>query len=331
MRVGIRSVPRPSDVRARPRFSVVIPAHNAAETIAETVLSVFGQSESDWELIVVDDGSTDETVDRLHPFSSDTRVHVHRGPNRGVAEARNIGARLARGDAIVFLDSDDLLMPDYLDSVGASLARDPSAGFAFVDVWLLHEVEGRVLRKTGLQVIGFSPIQPVEPDELLPALVERNLVVWCTPTIRSSVFRSTGGYRGLFTPAEDFELLLRIVAAGHRGAQVLGAPKVIKRKRRRSLSSDDSVLASALARVYASVADDLVFDASIRERALRREMECSEYAAESAGERRAHPVRRAARAVKGRVMLPRRYFIIPPREIRSLLQTTRADYRNAQL
>jgi len=96
------------------RFSVVMPAYNAAKTIGESILSVQQQAHQDWELIVVDDHSSDNTADVVAQFErSDNRITLIRSENNyGVAKARNQALSVAKGQYIVFLDSDDTSTSD---------------------------------------------------------------------------------------------------------------------------------------------------------------------------------------------------------------------------
>jgi len=101
-----------------PVVSVVVPVYNAAAFLGETVESIFGQSLEDWELILVDDGSTDESPAMIDRWAeSDARVRLFRGINQGQQVARNIGISLATGHWIKILDHDDLLVPDALESL----------------------------------------------------------------------------------------------------------------------------------------------------------------------------------------------------------------------
>jgi glycosyltransferase involved in cell wall biosynthesis len=98
---------------APPRVSVIIPSYNRADLLLEALESVFRQTWKNFEVIVIDDGSTDDTATRIEPWLS--RICFLSQPNRGVAAARNHGIRYARGELICFLDSDDLWMPTKLE------------------------------------------------------------------------------------------------------------------------------------------------------------------------------------------------------------------------
>ncbi len=101
-----------------PRVSVIVPVHDRAGSAPAAVASVLDQSPPPFEVIVVDDGSTDDLAGALAPFEG--RIYLHRQDNAGVAAARNAGVRLARGEWLAFQDSDDLWAPDHM----ATLARD---------------------------------------------------------------------------------------------------------------------------------------------------------------------------------------------------------------
>ncbi len=105
--------------------SIVIPCHNAALWLAQTLESALAQTHPDIEIIVVDDGSTDDSLVVARTFES-RGVHVVSQPNRGASAARNHGLRLARGEFIQFLDADDLLAPDKIAAQVATLTRTPA-------------------------------------------------------------------------------------------------------------------------------------------------------------------------------------------------------------
>ena len=111
------------------RFSAVIPAHNAAATIARAVRSVHQQTCLVSEIIVVDDGSTDDTARVLGSFRN-MGVTVVRTENRGVAAARNTGANLATGDVVAYLDADDEWAPGFVRAMKSLLAAEPAAWVA---------------------------------------------------------------------------------------------------------------------------------------------------------------------------------------------------------
>src|ERR1700735_4941661 len=95
--------------------SIITPLFNKAPYVAETIQSVLAQTMADWEMIVVENGSTDEGPNVVRQFN-DPRIHLMESPKRGPGAARNLGLERARGEWILFLDADDLIERDYLNN-----------------------------------------------------------------------------------------------------------------------------------------------------------------------------------------------------------------------
>jgi glycosyltransferase involved in cell wall biosynthesis len=112
-----------------PRVSVIIPAYNAAATIAGTVDSVIAQSLQDFEIICVDDGSTDDTLAIMKQFGD--RVRLLEQSNSGPATGRNNGARSSSGGYLAFLDADDVWTPQFLERGVATLDADPALSLVY--------------------------------------------------------------------------------------------------------------------------------------------------------------------------------------------------------
>src|ERR1700730_9074258 len=96
--------------------SVVIPAHNAAHYVGVAIDSVLRQSHQDFEIVIVDDGSTDNTKQVVEPYLSDPRIRYRYQENRGLPGARNSGASQSQGEYLAFLDADDFFAPNALQS-----------------------------------------------------------------------------------------------------------------------------------------------------------------------------------------------------------------------
>jgi len=116
---------------ALPRVSVVIPTWNRRRHLEEAIASVLAQTYTDYEIVVVDDGSTDDTRSWLEGRATDGRVVALHQENRGSSSARNAGLRAARGELIAFLDSDDLWLPRKLEYQIQLFDRNPAVGFVF--------------------------------------------------------------------------------------------------------------------------------------------------------------------------------------------------------
>jgi glycosyltransferase involved in cell wall biosynthesis len=122
------------------KISVLIPAFNAASTIGKTLDSVISQTRSPAEIIVLDDGSTDETAKIVAAYSP--KVTLHRQANQGLGKARNILCGLANGDLFTFLDSDDVWHPEYLEIQHGLAERYPDAGAFFTGNLVFSGTEG---------------------------------------------------------------------------------------------------------------------------------------------------------------------------------------------
>jgi glycosyltransferase involved in cell wall biosynthesis len=187
----------------RPRISVIIPVYNGAKTIAETVECLLRQSLEPAEIIVVDDGSTDETPELLRSF--DGKIAFLNQPNKGPASARNRGVRAARGDFIAFTDSDCLPDKDWLFNLarGFDQARVAGVGGA---------VKSAVQGLTGEYVDAIRLLDP-QPDESgeIPYLITANACFRREALIEAGLFnerfRKPGG--------EEPDVCLRIRNLGY--------------------------------------------------------------------------------------------------------------------
>lgn len=126
-----------------PFFSVIIPAFNRGHIINEAIGAINRQSFSDYEVIIVDDGSTDNTEGVVARFHADSRIRYHKTTNQGVSAARNTGASLATGRYLVFLDSDDTVEPEWLMAFANELKGGKDIAFCGA-VLIFHDGEKKV-------------------------------------------------------------------------------------------------------------------------------------------------------------------------------------------
>jgi GT2 family glycosyltransferase len=230
-----------------PVFSIVVPAYNAAATIGSAVGSALAQTRSELEVIVVDDGSTDATADRVAQIG-DPRVRLISQPNRGLPAARNAGIASARGRFVSLLDSDDLLLPRYLECCQQALERAPGTGFAYTDAYVFDPVAGRVRRRTAMARANPPVPPPSRPPDFLIDLLQRNFV-YVAVTIRADVLAEVGGFDERRTSAEDYELWLRILIAGY-GAAHVPEPQAMYRKHSGQMSRNLVTMSRNLLAVY---------------------------------------------------------------------------------
>ena len=126
-----------------PRFSIIIPLYNKASYIRKAVESVVGQTFGDWELIVVDDGSTDGGSEVVKSFS-DSRIRLVQQENAGVSAARNKGVAMATAPYITFLDADDWWEPTFLEEMAGLIERHPNAGIYGTGYYIVKNGKKRV-------------------------------------------------------------------------------------------------------------------------------------------------------------------------------------------
>jgi glycosyltransferase involved in cell wall biosynthesis len=252
-----------ADPLPSPACTVVMPAYNAEGTIGDAIRSVLAQTEPDFELIVVDDGSTDHTPEEVGRFTSDRRVRLIRQRNAGLAATRNRGLCEAGGRYVSFLDSDDLLVPTYLATMYATLANSPDAAFADCDFWILDDATGRI----STWPLGRLDL-PRDPYELMRLVLRRNVLHYGA-TARIAVLRDVGFFNPKLRACEDVELWLRILAHGHSGVRAPGRLTVY-RSRRGSLSTQAVLMTRSLCEVYRLVAEEYDVPEDIRALARTR-------------------------------------------------------------
>jgi glycosyltransferase involved in cell wall biosynthesis len=244
-------------------FSVVIAAYNAVGTLGATIESVLAQTRQDFEVIVVDDGSTDGTGAIAAAFAADDqRVQGHRQDNAGPSAARNRGIALAVGEYVSMLDSDDLWLPNYLAEMGRALEENPHAGLAYADAWNLDETSGRFFQATTAMKRKHPPGPTLAHEQLIAELLESNFVSGAV-TVRRTVLEQVGGFDPDMSHGEDYELWLRIAISGFGVVRVAGQLAICL-DRPGSLSDDDAAMVAGLHTVYQTVLERHPLSSEIR-------------------------------------------------------------------
>jgi len=205
-----------------PRFTVIIPAYNAAQTLARAIESVRSQSWPAHEIIVIDDGSTDETARIAESF--DDAIRLIRQLNRGVSAARNAGAAAATGDWLAFLDADDWYAPNrlrlhaewivedtMLDCLTGDYEYRDESGKLLGTSMAQHESGRMLLAKAA----GETRVVMETPAEIT-AFVADHFGDTHTLSVPRLRFAELGGYPTGFKVCEDVHFLTRLVATSHR-------------------------------------------------------------------------------------------------------------------
>ena len=186
-----------------PRVSVIVPVYNRRDAIRPTLDSVSAQTYADCEVVVVDDGSTDDVLAMLRADYPNVRT-IRLERNSGVSVARNRGVAAAHGELIAFLDSDDLWSPDKLTLQVEDFDRHPEAVLSFTDI---------TFGVTGTSFV-YSVTQPFQPERVFEQLLEGGPILPSAVMVRKSHFDATGGFDPDVTPAEDRDLWLRLAPLG---------------------------------------------------------------------------------------------------------------------
>jgi glycosyltransferase involved in cell wall biosynthesis len=209
-----------------PTFSIVIPAYQAARSIGEAVASALTQTLPPHEVIVCDDGSTDDVASVLKPFLD--RIVLLRRPHRGAGAARNTAVRAASGDFVVMLDADDVYDRERLRALGELAAARPDLDILGTDAY--YERAGYVERRL-YESIEFA----VERQRT--KIIEYCFIAW--PALRRARVLEIGGFdeSPAIAPAEDWDLFLRLILGGSR-AGIVAEPLMRYRRHPASATAD---------------------------------------------------------------------------------------------
>jgi hypothetical protein len=182
-----------------PQVSVIVPTYERRDDVCRAVASVVAQQYQEWELIVVDDGSTDGTEEALRQFGPALRYLWQE--NHGVSAARNAGLKLARGDIVAFLDSDDRWLPDHLEVVTGVLERHPASVLVSTTPDFARD--------------GAEHVEDAKIVDPLPRLFVGNFIGWpSSVAVRRDVVLAAGGFDEDLEVSEDFDLFLKLALRG---------------------------------------------------------------------------------------------------------------------
>jgi len=184
-----------------PSVSVVIATRDRARFIAETIESVQRQTFTDWELVIVDDGSTDDTRGVVARYTSDARIRYLARPPEGRSAARNHGIAASSAPLIAFQDADDLWEPTKLARQVAALAADPGAGLCYT--------AARFVDAGGARLPMRKPPAPLAGD-VLPRLARGNVIILASVVVRRACLDQVGAFEPTLHACEDWDLWLRI-------------------------------------------------------------------------------------------------------------------------
>lgn len=188
-----------------PLITVITPTFNRAEFILEAVESVMGQTYGNFEFLIVDDGSQDNTVERLEPYLQDKRIRLFQQENQGQSVARNVALAEASGDFICFLDSDNYWPLDKLEKQVRIFEQHPEVDVLYGDNVIINEQGVEISRKNMSRYSG----------RIASKMIRDNCVSMNTAMARRRCFDEMGGMSGKRRVADDYDLWLRFSARYH--------------------------------------------------------------------------------------------------------------------
>jgi glycosyltransferase involved in cell wall biosynthesis len=227
-----------------PRVSIIIPAYNAAQLLPHALDSILAQTYEDWEAIVVDDASTDETA-AVASGRRDPRISCVRSPrNLGIGGARNQALPHARGELVALLDADDVWLAHYLErqvaEYDAAVARGEDVGVVCCDSYHLGP--------DGLpDLASYEP--PRWPDPITLTTLLRGNSIFVSAMVPRAVIEELGGFATDCLGTEDYDMWLRIAETGRRVVAVR-EPLVGYRVGDTSISKDVAIMSRAMQRTY---------------------------------------------------------------------------------
>ena len=216
-------------MNSNPQVSIIMPSYNVAPYISEALNSVFAQTYSEFEIIVINDGSPDtpELKEALAPYLEKV-IYVEQ-ENKGLPGARNVGLQIARSKLIAQLDPDDAWFPNFLDVQLGIMCKRPSLDVLYSDAVIFggSADDGRTLME----------LSPSSGKVTFESLVSQRCTVFTCVTANRHALIRAGGYDQQLAASEDFDIWLRVAKTG---GQIDYNPQILARYRRRpdSLSAD---------------------------------------------------------------------------------------------
>ena len=186
-------------------ISIITPAYNAGKYIVETIESVLAQTYQNWELLIVDDGSIDNTADVIKPFLSDNRIHYLYQNNGKQGKARNLAIKQSKGTYLAFLDADDLWVPHKLELQLREIVKS-NADIIFSQGWLFSEQINDNLKYFN------APLGLQDNNEFLPKMLLQNMIPILSVLVKKECVDKLGNFNESprIQNAEDYQLWLRL-------------------------------------------------------------------------------------------------------------------------
>ena len=217
--------------KAMPTVSVIITTYNRAEYVTKAIESVIGQTYQNWELVIVNDGSSDQTEEVVRQYvTTDGKVRYVKQANQGLSGARNKGISETRGKYITFLDDDDWWFPGKLKTQVAFMEEHLEIGLSYTQLRIIREISEKIDDSTVIPIMMATTLEEMLDDCFIPA---------STVMIRRECFNVIEWFKIDAVPQEDLEIWLRFVQRWKISA--IRIPLTVMKKSERAQLSRDSV------------------------------------------------------------------------------------------
>ncbi len=229
-------------------ISIIVPSYNSSHLISTTLDSVLESTYHDYEVLIIDDGSTDNTIEVIEPYLNDQRFQYIYQENQGLSGARNTGIKIAKGDYLVFLDSDDVILPEKLQQQTNYLKQHPVVDLVYSNSqWFVEDDLNNTL-----------PVKfPVYEGDVLPYLLFGNFIHVNSVMVRASIVKQLGGFDVNFRELEDWDLWMRLAIQKSRFAHTPGILSKV-RIRKGSMTSNQLRMNQAMVRVLEKNIPELI-------------------------------------------------------------------------
>jgi glycosyltransferase involved in cell wall biosynthesis len=234
--------------KKNPTVSVILPTYNRAKLIDRAIKSILGQTYQDFELIIVDDGSNDNTKDFVNAFDDRRIRYVRHEENKGANAARNTGIAMARGGYVAFQDSDDEWLPEKLEKQ-MQIFKNTSVGVVYTGFWRIKGNE---------KIYIPSPTIEQKEGNIHHRLLHGNFVTTQAAVIKRECFNKAGLFDESLPRLQDWELFIRI--SKHYLFKCVDEPLVISYFTSKSISANQEALISAHLYILEKHYDDLKMD-----------------------------------------------------------------------
>jgi glycosyltransferase involved in cell wall biosynthesis len=208
-----------------PAVSIIIATYNYGRYLGGAIESVLAQTFTDWEMVVDDDGSTDDTAEVIQPYLADKRIRYRRSAHRGQPTAKNAGIRLAQGPLIAFLDGDDAWLPEKLEKQVPLFDGDPKIGITYTGTCDINEDGALMGTRSCRRLRGY----------LFKESLYETIPAFSSSMVRRSVFDDVGLFNETIPLAIDYEFWMR--AAMHWHFDYIDEPLVRYRSGHMNLST----------------------------------------------------------------------------------------------